>query len=253
MKRTLLASAAFLLAGAASAATPREIHWKTDMSGGALPTAVTTETWVKGEKFRMVMESPVGKQTLIIKDRVVYVNAGVMAMKMSADQQRNAGPRASDYATGLDDLLKNGTKLGQETIDGELCDKWKVVREQDGTKVESTLWISPSLNFPRQVLAKTEQGDVLMKNREIETTVTLADALFEPEPGVKYQDMSELLKGLGDLSGAGSAKPAAPAATPVGPSTSAPRAPKPTAKPGEPLDPKALLAAPTPTKAPARK
>jgi outer membrane lipoprotein-sorting protein len=175
---------------------PRHLHWKSVMTGMGIPEGLTSETWVKGEKVRTVMQTPMGESTVVVKDKVVYMRTGAMAMKMPVEQgQAGKGPmpKPQDYATRLEEILKGGTRVGTEVIDGEKCDKW-VIRPE-GQKGEETLWISPSLKFPRQISVKTEAGEIIVKNQGIEKKVDLPDSAFEPDPKVNYQDMSGMRHG----------------------------------------------------------
>lgn len=194
MKRTLLA---LLVASPLLAADVPEFHYRTEMSGASLPQAMKSETWIKGDKVRMEMETPVGPSTTIVKDKVVYSKMGAMAMKIPADLQKSAGPNPSDYAQRMEEYLKRGTKVGTEVVDGEKCDKYHLTRDQSGRKVEETVWISPSLQFPRKIVMKTkDQGEITMRNYDIVKKVTLANDKFEPEPGVNYMDMTEMMKSM---------------------------------------------------------
>jgi hypothetical protein len=189
----LVLSAGFALAEAATTA-PKQLHWKSEMSGTGVPPGLTSETWLKGERVRTVMQTPMGESVVIVKDKVVYMQTGGMAMKMPAEAQQQKGPmpRPTDYATRLEELLKGGKKVGTETIDGEACDKWIV--KPEGVKGEETIWISPSLQFPRQISVKTDAGEIIVKNTNIEKKVSLEDKAFEPDPNVTYQDMSGAMR-----------------------------------------------------------
>jgi outer membrane lipoprotein-sorting protein len=174
----------------AKEAPPRQLHWKSEMTGKNVPPGLTSETWLKGEKVRTVMQTPMGESVVVVKDKVVYMKSAGMAMKMPVDAQQQKGPmpKPSDYATKLDQLLKGGKNVGKEEIDGESCDKWVI--HPEGTNGEETLWISPSLKFPRQISVKTDAGEIVVKNKDIQTKVALEDKMFDPDPNVTYQDMS---------------------------------------------------------------
>jgi outer membrane lipoprotein-sorting protein len=195
MKRMTL-MALLVAAAPLVAAESRELHFKTEMSGAGLPQAMTSETWIKGEKVRMEMETPIGPSTTVIKDKVVYSKTGSMAMKIPVDMQKNSGPRPTDWATAMDQFLKNGKKIGTETVDGEMCDKWHITKDQNGKEIDQTVWISPSLQFPRKTVTKSEKGELTMHNRDIEKKVSLDASKFEPEAGVNYMDMTEMMKNM---------------------------------------------------------
>jgi hypothetical protein len=44
------------------------------------------------------------------------------------------------------------------------------------------------------VAIKTSRGEVTMHNTDITTKVDLEAKMFEPEPGVTYMDMTEMMK-----------------------------------------------------------
>lgn len=196
MKNFVLAVVVVLSLPAAADA-PRELHWKSTMTIPGMPFELVSETWVKGDKVRMVAQTPMGPAVTVVKGRSVYINTPAIAMKTSVDAtQKSTQP--GDLARNLDDLLKNGTKLGTETVDGEACEKWKTTRVDNGSATEMLLWMSPSLKFPRKVVVKNEtQGEVTMRITDIEKKVTLDDKLFEPEPGVDYKEMSDVIRSGG--------------------------------------------------------
>jgi outer membrane lipoprotein-sorting protein len=194
MKRTLLAL--LVAASPLMAAESRELHFKTDMTGAGMPQGLTSETWMKGEKIRMEMQTPIGPSVMVIKDKIVYSKTGGMAMKIPVDLQKGSQPRPTDWATAMDQFLKNGSKVGTEAVDGEMCDKWHITKDTTGKTIDQWVWISPSLQFPRKVVTKTDQGEMTMHNHDIEKKVSLDGSKFEPEPGVNYMDMTEMMKNL---------------------------------------------------------
>lgn len=199
MKRTILA---LLIASSPLMAVDlRELHYKTDMTGAGMPQSITAETWIKGERIRMEMQTPVGPSVTVIKDKVVYSKTGGMAMKIPADMQKSAGPRPTDYATAIEEFLKGGQKVGTEAVDGETCDKWHVTKDQHGKAIDQTVWVSPSLKFPRKIVIKADKGEMTMRNYDIERKVSLDNSKFEPEPGVNYMDMTEMMKKMQDGQG----------------------------------------------------
>lgn len=195
MKLNFIA-AALIAASPLLATSGPEFHYKTEMTGGDLPSAMTSETWVKGDRIKMLTQTPVGPSSMVVKDKMIYMRTGGMAMKMAVDQQKSAQPRPSDYAQALEQRLKGAKKMGTEVIDGEKCDKWHAVHTENGKTSDETLWVSPTLQFPRKVVIKTDAKgkEMTMHNTDIERTVTLKDSDFEPESGVQYMDMSEMLK-----------------------------------------------------------
>lgn len=199
MKNIVLSAlvSATIVSFPAAAEAPRELHWKSTMQIPGMSFDLPSETWVKGDKVRVVTDTPVGKAVTVVKGKTVYINSGGLAIKTTVDAAPK-GTQPADFARNLDDLLKNGTKLGTETVDGEACEKWKTTRTDGSSSTEMLLWISPSLKFPRKVVVKDEtRGEITFHNTDIERTVTLDDKLFEPEPGVDYKDMSDVIRSGG--------------------------------------------------------
>lgn len=217
MRRTLLA-AALVLALPALSAPPKGAHWKSEMTGSALPAPVSVETWVKGASLRAESRTAVGTSTVIVRDGTAWVTTGSLALRMPAAQHRSATPQPADYVLDLDGLLASATRLGTESLDGEECETWKVTQTRDGRTVESVLWLSPSLRFPRQVEAKTDRGAVRIRNREIDVKGPVDDAHFAPDAKVAWQDLGDVVRQLqATPAPRGTAAPAAkaPAATPA--------------------------------------
>ena len=182
---------------AAAGDATTQLHWKSEMTVEKFGITIPSETWIKGNKVRVVAQTPVGESVTVIRDGVAWVKTPMLAMKTRVGPGKGAGGDPGvDIARDLDAFLAKGTKLGTETVDGELCEIWKTTRTEQGKALEMTLWISPSLKFPRQIRMQTEMGDALIRNRDVEKKVTLADSEFEPDPGVTYREMSDVMRKL---------------------------------------------------------
>jgi outer membrane lipoprotein-sorting protein len=194
----LMAAAASSARAAAPAADPvTQLHWKSDMTVESFGITIPSETWIKGDKVRVVAQTPVGESVTIIRDGMAWVKTPQLAMKTSVGSERGGGADPGlDIVRDLESFLSKGTKLGTETVDGEICDKWKTTRTEQGRTLEMTLWISPSLKFPRQIRMQTEMGDALIRNRDIEKKVALADSAFEPDPTVTYRELADVMRKL---------------------------------------------------------
>jgi outer membrane lipoprotein-sorting protein len=201
--RTVLAAALVSTASlpvpalaAAGAVTP-QLHWKSEMTVEKFGITIPSETWIKGNRVRVVAQTPVGESVTVIRDGVAWVKTPMLAMKAQVGSgNRAGGDPGVDIARDLDAFLAKGTKLGTETVDGEVCEMWRTTRTEQGKTLEMTLWISPSLKFPRQIRMQTEMGDALIRNRDVEKKVTLADSEFAPDPTVTYRDMADVMKKL---------------------------------------------------------
>jgi hypothetical protein len=187
----------------AAAAPGTELHWKSDMTVEKFGITIPSETWIKGSWVRVVAQTPVGESVTVIRDGTAWVKTPMLAMKTTVGSGEGAGGDPGlDIARDLDAFLAKGTKVGTEAVDGEVCDVWKTTRTEQGKTVEMTLWISPSLRFPRQIRMQTDMGEALIRNREIEKKVTLADSAFEPDRTVTYREMADVLRKLQEEGGA---------------------------------------------------
>lgn len=218
--RTTLSAAALALAVPVLAAPPKQAHWKSEMTGSALPAPVSVESWVKDTRLRAETKTQVGTSLLVVRDGTAWVRTGSLALRMPAAQHRSATPQPADYVQELDGLLASATRLGTESLDGEECEIWKVTASREGRPVESVLWLSPTLRFPRQVKSRTDRGEVLIKNREIDLKGAVDDALFAPDAKVAWQDLGDVVRQLQATpapkpAGAPPSKAPAAAATPA--------------------------------------
>ncbi len=199
---TLVSAASFGAAAltlSASAAPPkpaekaekpvRQLHWRTEMSGAVLQgVKFQWESWVRGEDMRLVLDMGGTKQTFIARKGIIYMVAGNLAVKTSVSNEARPWPRPVDYVVKLDEMLAQGKKVGEEMVDGEVCAKWEVMAGANASK-PTTIWVSPSLRFPRQVKLPSDDGEIVMRNHSIEMSVELSDALFTPEKR-EYRDMT---------------------------------------------------------------
>lgn len=231
MRRFLAVLALALSAPSAAAPAPppgpvAAARWKSEISGGALPGTVRAESWLKGEgRRRTVLTTDVGPSTLLERDGTVWIRTGAMAMKMPASQHRSATPLPVEYVAGLPSLLASGTRLGEETVGGEVCAKWRTSRVRDGRREEAVLWVSPSLAFPLQVEVSTARGPVVIRNRDVDLKGPIEDALFEPEAGVDFRSLPDVLSELDPPAGAAARPSAPPARAPSAPAPTRPPSP----------------------------
>jgi hypothetical protein len=86
------------------------------------------------------------------------------------------------------------TVLGKETIDGQPCQKQRVVvTEPDGRRHTATLWVAPALkNFPVRLETRDGTDTIVMNFRQVKLQRPAA-ALFDlPKGTARYDDPKEL-------------------------------------------------------------
>ena len=116
-------------------------------------------------------------------------------VKMSA----NARPRgaSADYVNKIDDIRAKGKKIGTETVNGHACEiyEYNETSERGGT-AKQTYWLAKDLkNFPVKVVAEIGDVKVTTVNSDIELGAAVPDSMVTPPDNVKFQDMSEMMKG----------------------------------------------------------
>jgi hypothetical protein len=86
------------------------------------------------------------------------------------------------------------TALGKETIDGQPCQKQRVVvTEPDGRQHTATIWVSPALkNFPVRVETRDGTDTILMQFRQVKLQRPDATLFDLPTGTARYDDPKEL-------------------------------------------------------------
>ena len=146
--------------------------------------SVTTKVYVKGNRSRMEMQAG-GMQTINLFDGTqayMYIPSQNMAMVVPIQAAKAQLPVIGDYS-------KNCDNLGEEMVDGRSCSVYNCAKGGQPVK----MWIDKELDFP----LKTITGGATVYYKNIEVNVPLDDSLFVLPEGVKAQDMSTMMQGLG--------------------------------------------------------
>ncbi len=148
---------------------------------------LTGRVFVRGNDLRQELDTPVGVQTTIInqgKD-VMYVLLPGQNMYMEMGNSQVTLDGTEDFESKFADKGKV-TGLGTETIEGYLCDKYKIVYE-DASLGEVTVWVARELNYPLKVYMDNPKDEATILYRNIEIA-ELEGSLFVLPPG--YQKFS---------------------------------------------------------------
>lgn len=146
--------------------------------------------YIKGNKVRMEADSPdeagISMVTLYDgKTAYIYFPAQNMAMVTPASQVEQQLPVSKDSAE------LNKKIIGQETVDGRLCDIYEFNDRKGGTY---KVWVAKDIDFP----VKSEAGGMKTYYKNIRTNVILADSLFTLPQGVNVQGMGDLMQQTGN-------------------------------------------------------
>jgi len=178
-------------------------HWKatTEMSGGPRGDMKSeSEVWKKGEKMRAKTQV-MGMDVNVVKsgDFVYQWPEGqTTGMKIPVNMNRRGG-QSMDYVNKMADVRAKGKKIGTETLEGHPCEifEYNESDQERGGTTKQTYWMARDLKgFPIKVV--TENGGMKMTtvNHDVELGAKVPDSLLTPPDSVKFQDMSEMTKGM---------------------------------------------------------
>jgi hypothetical protein len=195
-----LAAAALVFAGVLAAQPLGSVHWKskTEIVGGPQGDRATeSETWMKNKKLRM-KTTVMGMNMNIVKSGDVlyqWQEGQTSGMKMSANMQRRGGT-STDYVSKIDEVRSKGKKIGRETVAGYECDIYEYSEATGERSGKQTYWLAGDIkNFPIKVVNETGGIKITTLNSDIDLKASVPDAMLEPPADVKFQDMSEMMKG----------------------------------------------------------
>src|SRR6266498_3630866 len=106
-------------------------------------------------------------------------------------------PMSKEEASDMDRKFKiDKTKLARETIDGQVCDKTKVILSTEtGERHEALVWYAPDLkNFPVKMQMDQQQTTVVMQYREVKLLRPNARQFEAPDGFSKYPSVDQLMQ-----------------------------------------------------------
>ena len=197
-----LALGAFALAGALSAQSFSSGHWKSKsrMEGGPQGDMNTeSELWMKDKKVR-IKTKVMGMEMNVVKSgdwAYQWQEGQTTGMKMPANVRRR-GSASMDYLERMDEIRTKGKKVGTETVDGHACDIYEYTEAAtDGKSLKGKYWLANDLkHFPIKSISETGSMTITTTNYDIDLAAHVSDALVTPPESVKFQDMSEMMKGM---------------------------------------------------------
>jgi hypothetical protein len=202
-KAAALALAALVCGGVLQAQSFESAHWKatTEMSGGPQGDMKTeSEVWMKDKKMRAKTQVMGMNMNVVKSGDFIYQwpEGQTSGMKIPVALRRRGG-QSMDYVNKMADVRAKGKKIGAETVNGHACEIFEYNEEtpERGGTTKQTYWLAKDLkDFPVKVV--TENGGMKMStlNHDVELGAAVPDSLLTPPDGVKFQDMSEMMKGM---------------------------------------------------------
>jgi hypothetical protein len=195
--------AALACGGALQAQAFESAHWKssTEMSGGPQGDMKSeSEVWMKDKKMRAKTQVMGMNMNVVKSGDFIYQwpEGQTSGMKIPVALRRRGG-QSMDYVNKMADVRAKGKKIGAETVNGHACEIFEYNEEtpERGGTTKQTYWLAKDLkDFPVKVV--TENGGMKMTtvNHDVELGAAVPDSLLTLPDGVRFQDMSEMMKGM---------------------------------------------------------
>jgi hypothetical protein len=162
-----------------------------------------SELWMKDKKVR-IKTKVMGMEMNVVKSgdwAYQWQDGQTTGMKMPANMRRRGGA-SMDYLERMDDIRTKGKKVGSETVDGHDCDIYEYTEAAPegagaGRTLKGKYWLAKDLkNFPVKSVSETGGMTITTTNYDIDLAAHVADSMLTPPDNVKFQDMSEMMKGM---------------------------------------------------------
>ena len=159
-----------------------------------------SEIWMKDKKMRAKTQAMGMNMNMVKSGDFIYQwqEGQTTGMKIPANMNRRGG-QSIDYVNKMDEVRAKGKKIGSETVDGHACDIYEQneTSQERGGATKQTFWLAKDLkNFPVKVVTETQGRKRTTWNRDVDLSASVADSLVTPPDAVKFQDMSEMMKGM---------------------------------------------------------
>jgi len=185
------------LAAAAWAGGPKldlkHFHAHATMSTSGGPRggmSLEGDLWIKDQKLRLELETPIGKSMTIIDGQTFYAwqASQKQGMKTALDPSRR-----SSTLMGINDCLATAKKEGSEQVDGVATDRYTYENcGSSGTK--TTIWIATKTHWPVRIENVTSGMTTKIEYRDIDTDAKISDSMFAPPADVEFHSMEDFMK-----------------------------------------------------------
>lgn len=200
--------AALLLGSALQAQSFSSGHWKSKslMAGGPRGDVnAESELWMKDKKVRIKTKVMGVDMSMVKSGDFVYQwqDGQTSGMKMSANMRRGGGA-STDYVDKIEDIRTKGKKVGTETVDGHPCDIYEYTETSSETgppgergSMKGKYWLARDLkSFPIKMVVENGGMTITTTNFDIDLAASVSEKMLTPPENVKFQDMSEMMKGM---------------------------------------------------------
>ena len=157
---------------------------------------MTSKIWIKGNNMRMEQIAQGEKMITLMKEGTMYLYYPAQKMAMKMDISAGAGQGGQENPKDMMEYLKSvkAKPLGQERIEGKLCDVYQIIYPQTGAK--SKIWVWREKKIPLKSVMTVGSETITTRYRNIQMGINIPDSLFELPPGTQIMDMSQMLPGV---------------------------------------------------------
>ena len=166
---------------------------------------MTSKVWIKGEKMRMEQVSEGEKMVTLMKEGTMYFCYPAQKMAMKMDISAGAGQGGQGNPKDMMEYLKSikAKSLGQEKIEGKLCNVYQITYPQTGLPAEalakagakSKIWVWKEKKFPLKSVMTLGSETITTRYRNVQMDISIPDSYFELPPGTQIMDMSQMMPG----------------------------------------------------------
>ena len=167
--------------------------------------AITSKVWIKGNNMRMEQISEGEKMIALVKEGAMYLYYPAQKMAMKIDIGAGAGQGGQENPKNMMEYLKsiNAKPLGQERIEGKLCDIYQITYPLTGLPVEALakveakgkIWVWREKKFPLKSVMTVGGETITTRYRNIQMDINIPDSLFEIPPRTQIMDISQMMSG----------------------------------------------------------
>ena len=171
-----------------------EASWDMVVSGAGVPPQ-TVKAYYKNNKVRLEMAAG-GQNVIMIADNdakvaYMYIPDQNAAMKMSTAQFQQQQQGNTGDAGAVAQEAEKGKLVGQETVDGKVCDVYEYMTSAGATKS----WIWREKGFPLKSEVTMAQCKVTTEFKNVSFD-PVSDSLFQLPSGVQVTDFGSLPGGI---------------------------------------------------------
>lgn len=157
---------------------------------------MTSKVWIKGNNMRIEQIAEGEKMITLMKEGAMYLYYPSQKMAMKMDISAGAGQGGQENPKDMIEYLKSAKAkpLGQERIEGKLCDVYRITYPQTGAR--SKVWVWREKKFPLKSVMTVGNETITTRYRNIQMGINIPDSLFDLPPGTQIMDMSQMMPGV---------------------------------------------------------